>query len=40
MEGNAIVGTGKYQTKKVDKPFKKKSCTKSFVKKSNKLVDK
>lgn len=40
MEGNAIVGTGKYQAKKVDKPFKKKSCTKPFTKKSNKSVDK
>lgn len=40
MEGNAIVGVGKYQTKKVDKPFKKKSCTKPFVKKSNNSVDK
>ena len=40
MEGNAIVGAGKYQTKKVDKPFKKKSCAKSFTKKSNKSVDK
>ena len=38
--GNAIIGLTKYNTKKVDKPFKKKSYTKPFVKKSNKSVDK
>ena len=41
MEGGQnIVGTTRYNTKKTDKPFKKKSCTKPFVKKSNKSVDK
>ncbi len=38
--GQVIIGATKFETKKTDKPFKKKSCTKPFVKKSNKSVDK
>lgn len=38
--GQMIVGTTKFETRKADKPFKKKSCTKPFTKKSNKSVDK
>lgn len=38
--GKSIVGVTKFETKKVDKPFKKKTCTKPYIKKSNKIVDK
>lgn len=41
MEGGQnIVGITRYNTKKTDKPFKKKPCIKPFIKKSNKSVDK
>lgn len=41
MEGSQnIAGAVKFRTKKSDKPFKRKSCAKPFIKKSNKMVAK